>query len=140
MTIFGKKMDAFGQSIGKKLNYNSLRQFGNKIAQAADNGLRIVDKVGGIASNILGKSADVANGLGFGVIGTGLNTVKNIVDFGRKGVKGLEKSVVVAKNVGRAIDGNHAGLGKAIMAGDTQSIISGLKDVKKEVRNPLSKQ
>ena len=123
MTIFGRALDSFGNKIGKTFSYNRMRQFGNKVANFADQGLKVADQVGSVASNILGKSADVANGLGFGVVGTGLNLAKNIVNIGRKGVQGLEKQIEVGKNVGRAIDKNHVSLGNAIKNGDTPTII-----------------
>lgn len=133
MTIFGKKIDGFANQIGKKLSYNNLRQFGNKIANVADKGLHIADRIGGVASNILGTGAKVATGLGFGVIGTGLNLAKNVVDIGRQGVKGLEKHIDTAKSVGNAIDRNHKSLGNAIMNGNSDTIIS----AGKQILNPL---
>ena len=133
MTILGKKIDSFANKIGNAFNYKNMRQFGNKVASFADTGLKVADQVGSVASNILGKSADVANGLGFGVVGTGLNLAKNIVNVGRKGVQGLEKQIDVGKNVGRAIDRNHISLGNAIRSGDTQTIISHGR----EILNPL---
>ena len=135
MTIFGKKIDHFANQIGKKLSYNNIRQFGNKIAAVADKGLHFADKVGGIASKIIGTGAKVATGLGFGVIGTGLNLVKNVVDIGRRGVQGLEKHIDVAKHVGSAIDRNHKTLGKAIMNGNADNMIS----AGKEILNPLQR-
>ena len=133
MTIFGKSIDNFARKIGKSMNYNTLRQVGNKIAKVADNGLRAIDKVGGLGSSILGTSAQVANGLGFGVIGAGLNTAKNLVDMGRKGVQGLEKAVSAVKQSGTTIDRNHNAIKNAITSGDAPSIISHTK----AVLNPL---
>ena len=133
MTIFGRALDSFGNKVGKAFNYKNMRQFGNKVASFADTGLKVADQVGSVASNILGKSAEVATGLGFGVVGSGLNLAKNIVNIGRKGVQGLEKHIDVGKNVGRAIDKNHISLGNAIRSGDTPTIIGHGR----EILNPL---
>ena len=133
MTIFGKSIDGFARKIGKSMNYNTLRQVGNKIASVADNGLRAIDKVGSFGSDVLGTASQVANGLGFGVIGAGLGTAKNLVDMGRKGVQGLEKAVSLVKQSGTTFDQNRNAFKNAIMSGDAPSIISHTQ----QVLNPL---
>jgi hypothetical protein len=133
MTLFGKGIDNFARKVGKSMNYNTLRQIGNKVAMVADNGLRLLDKAGGIGSSILATSAQVANGLGFGVVGAGLGTAKNLVDMGRKGVQGLEKAVSAVKQSGTTFDRNSTAIKNAITNGDAPSIINHTK----AVLNPL---
>jgi hypothetical protein len=133
MTIFGRALDSFGSKIGKAFSYNNMKQFGNKIANGLNQGLKIANTVGDVASNVLGKGADVANGLGFGVIGNGLNMARNIVNIGRKGVQGLEKLTDVGKNVAEVIDKNHISIGNALRSGDTSTLIKHGG----EIMNPL---
>ena len=133
MTIFGKSIDGFARKIGKSMNYHSLRQFGNKFATVADNGLRAIDKVGGFGSKVLDTASQVANGLGFSVIGGTLSGAKKLVDMGRKGVQGLEKSVSAVKQSGTTFDKNHNAFKNAIMNGDAPSIINHTQ----QVLNPL---
>lgn len=133
MTIFGRKIDGFARQIGKSLSYDNIRQFGNKIASGASNGLNIASKVGEFASNVLDKGATVANGLGFGQIGGMMTLGKNLVNLARGGVKGLEKPLEIAKSVGRAIDSNANTLGDAIRNGDTNKMIG----AGREILNPL---
>lgn len=133
MTIFGRSIDGFARKIGRSLNYNTLRQVGNKIASVADNGLKVIDKVGSFGSDVLGTASNVASGLGFSAIGAGLGTAKNLVDMGRKGVQGLEKAVSLVKQSGTTFDQNRNAFGKAIMSGDAQGIINHTQ----QVLNPL---
>ena len=133
MTNFGKSIDGFARKIGKSINYNTLRQVGNKIANVADTGLRAIDKVGSFGSDVLGTASQVANGLGFSAIGAGLGTAKNLVDMGRRGIQGLEKTVSLVKQSGTTFDQNRNAFKNAIMSGDAPSIINHTQ----QVLNPL---
>ncbi len=137
MGILAKKFGEFTKKIGSKTSYGALRQFGNKVARSIHSGLDDADSIGGQISHVLGKVRDVADGLrgvpivgsAATIVGGGISQVKNVVDMGRKGVKGLEKAVKLGEAVGNVIDTHHKTIGKAITNGDTNAIIDATKSV-----------
>jgi hypothetical protein len=138
MSFLGKKIGEFAsKKLGGKTSYTSLKQFGNKLSKSLHSGLDEAHEIGGKVSHILAKARDVTDGLrGMPVVGTaativggGLSQVKNVVDMGRKGVAGLEKAVKHSEAVGHVIDNHHKTIGKAVMSGDTDSIIGAAKSV-----------
>jgi phage tail tape-measure protein len=137
MGILGKKFGEFTKKIGSKTTYGALKQFGNKVSKSLHSGIEDAADIGGKVSNVLGKVRDVADGLrGVPIVGTaativggGISQVKNVIDMGRKGVKGLEKAVKHTEAIGNVIDTHHKSIGKAITNGDTSSIIGAAKSV-----------
>lgn len=136
MTIFGKKMDDFGQMLGRKLSYNSLRQFGNKISGGIHKGLVNIDHFGQQVSQGLGKATEVLDGIRSlpviggvaNAIGGGVSQLKSMVDLGRRGVQGLEKVVSHADVVGNSLN-------KAITTGDPKDIVGTFHTA---FKNPLT--
>ena len=148
MGFLGKKIGEFTKKLGQKTSYGALKQIGNKVAKSLHSGIEDAIDIGGKASNILGKVRDVTDGLrGVPVIGTaativggGVSQVKNILDMGTKGVKGLEKVVKRGEAIGNVIDTHHKSIGKAVMSGDTASIIGATKSVMDLAqKNPFAK-
>jgi hypothetical protein len=137
MGILAKKFNEFSKQIGNKTSYGGLKQFGNKLSKSLHSGLDDVADISGKVSHVLGKARDVADGLRgvpvvggmASVVGGGLSQVKNIVDIGQKGVKGLEKAVKHSEAIGNVIDTHHKTIGKAITNGDTSNIVGAVKSV-----------
>lgn len=138
MSLLGKKVGEFAsKKLGVKTSYGSLKQFGNKLARTLHSGLDEAGEIGGKVSHVLGKAREVTDGLrGMPVVGAaativggGLSQVKNVVDMGRVGVKGLEKAVKHSEAIGNVIDTHHKTIGKAVMNGDTHDIIGAAKSV-----------
>ena len=130
--------------IGKAFSYDGLRQLGNSVAKQTVNGLRSASDLGGKVSGILGKAQEVTDGLRgvpiigglANVIGGGISQAKGIVNMARQGVDGLEK---IATTVSDTAD-KHSSLGKSIMSGDTNNMISAGKDFASMVaKNPFQK-
>ena len=146
MGILGKKIGEFTKKLGSKTTYGALKQFGNKVAKSLHSGIDDAVDIGSKVSNVLGKVQNVADGLrGVPIIGSaativggGISQVKNVIDMGRKGVKGLEKAVKHTEAIGNVIDTHHKSIGKAITNGDTASIIGAAKGVVDVVqKNPF---
>ena len=137
MGILAKKFNEFSKQIGNKTSYAGLKQFGNNLSKSLHSGLDDVADISGKVSHVLGKARDVADGLRgvpvvggmASVVGGGLSQVKNIVDIGQKGVKGLEKAVKHSEAIGNVIDTHHKTIGKAITNGDTSNIVGAVKSV-----------
>ena len=137
MGILGKKFGELTKKIGSKTTYGALKQFGNKVSKSLHSGIEDAADIGGKVSHVLGKVRDVADGLrGVPIVGTaativggGISQVKNVIDLGRKGVKGLEKAVKHTDAISNVIDTHHKSIGKAITSGDTSSIIGAVKSV-----------
>jgi hypothetical protein len=137
MGILAKKFNEFSKQIGNKTSYGGLKQIGNKLSKSLHSGLDDVDHITGKVSNALGKARDVADGLRgvpvvgnvASIVGGGLSSIKNVVDIGQKGVKGLEKVVKHSEAIGNVIDTHHKTIGKAITNGDTSNIVGAVKSV-----------
>jgi hypothetical protein len=137
MTKLGPKIGAFAKKLGSKTSYGALKQIGNKFAKSLHTGIDEAVDLGGKASNILGKAREVTDklrgvpliGTAATVVGGGISQVKNVLDMGRKGVKGLEKVVKHSEAIGKVIDTHHKTIGKAVMSGDTDNIIGAAKSV-----------
>lgn len=129
---FGKSFSAFTNKIGKAFSGESFRQLGNSVAKTTLNGLKSAADLGGQVSGILGKAQEVTDGLRgvpligglANVVGGGISQAKGIVNMARQGVDGLEK---IAKSVSDTAD-KHSSLGRSIMSGDTNNVISAAKD------------
>ena len=148
MGLLGKKIGDFSRKLGQKTSYGAIKQFGNKVAKSLHSGIEEAEVIGGKASHILGKVRDVTDGLrGVPVIGTaativggGISQAKNILDMGKKGVKGLEKAVKHSEAIGNVVDTHHKTFGKAIMSGDAGNIIGATKSVMDVAqKNPFAK-
>ncbi len=137
MPFLANKIGAFAKRIGSKTSYGALRQIGNKVAKSLHTGIDEAIDIGGKASHILGKAREVTDklrgvpliGTAATVVGGGISQVKNVLDLGRKGVKGLEKVVKHSEAVGKVVDSHHKTIGKAIMSGDSDNIIGAAKSV-----------
>ena len=133
----GKALSSFANKIGKGMDYNSLRQLGGSIAKTVGSGLHEAGNIGGQVSGILGKAREVADGLRgtpliggvASLVGGGLSQAKTILDFGRKGVSGLEKVAKHAADVGNTVDSHHKLIGSSVMSGNTGNLISVAKDI-----------
>ncbi len=143
---FGRSFSNLTNRIGKAFSYNNLRQFGNSVAKQTVNGLHTASQIGGQVSGILDKAEKVADGLRgmpvigsvAGLVGTGLSQARMITNIAKQGVDGLEKVTKHAIDVGKTVD-KHSSLGKSILSGDTNNIISAAKEVTNIARkNPFS--
>ena len=144
---FGIGLSNFANKLGKTFSYDKLRQFGNSVAKQSINGLRAASNISGQVSGILGKVGQVADGLRgvpivggvASLVGGGISQAKSLVNMARQGVDGLEKVANHAIDVGKTVD-KHSSIGKSIMSGDTNNIISAAQDVASVAsKNPFAK-
>jgi methyl-accepting chemotaxis protein len=111
MSIFGKKFDRFANKIGHKFNANSMQRFATKVAHGVHTGLDVANKVvrsiekgSRIVANVADKikGVPVIGGVA-STVATAARVAGRVAHLGDKGVKGLEKAVSKAEDLGHTI-------------------------------------
>ena len=106
MVSLGKKIEGFGNKIGRKFSKDNMTKLGNKVMKGVDLGLKEVRDIGNLANKGIGKVIGITDKLrGAPVVGEfasllggGAAQLRNVVSAGTKGVDKLEKMIDKGKD------------------------------------------
>lgn len=106
MVSLGRKIEGFGNKIGRKFSKENMTKLGNKVMKGVDLGLKEVRDVGNLANKGIGKVIGITDKLRgapvvgefAALVGGGASQIQKIVGGATKGVDKLEKMVDKGKD------------------------------------------